>query len=150
MRQKSAGELDLPLYIHDGFNLQQYSAFLSQRTDFVVEDHHSYFVFSPSDESESASQHTSDIEGSISSDLGTADAKDRDNLVISEWSCALTAQSLSTQANPNEARKEFCTAQMGVYANMSAGWSFWCRFHHFSFVHAGGLTNTVSLYEGGL
>lgn len=128
MRQKSSGELDLPLYIHDGFNLQQYSTFLSQRTDFVVEDHHSYFVFSSGDQSEPASQHTNDLEGPISSDLGAADSKERDNLVISEWSCALTAQSMSTQADPDVARRQFCTTQMDVYANTSAGWSFWCTF----------------------
>lgn len=141
MRQKSSGEVDLPLYIHDGFNLQQYSAFLSQRSDFVVEDHHSYFVFSASDESEPASQHTSDIKGPISGDFGAADSKDRDNLVISEWSCALTTQSLSTQADPNAARKQFCTTQMNVYTNASAGWSFWCTSYCSPIANSGDLTD---------
>ncbi|KAF8447349.1 glycoside hydrolase [Boletus edulis BED1] len=125
MRQRSSGGPSLPLYIHDGFNLQKYSTYLSNRSDFVVEDHHSYFVFTPADESEPASQHTSDVTGLISGDLGTADSKDRENLVIGEWSCALTAQSLATQSNPDEARRQFCTTQMGAYTNMSAGWSFW-------------------------
>lgn len=126
MRQRSTGVPNLPLYIHDGFNLQKYSTYLSERSDFVIEDHHSYFVFTPADESEPAFQHTSDVRGSISGDLGAADSKDRENLVINEWSCALTAQSLSTQRDPDEARKQFCTTQMGVYANTSGGWSFWC------------------------
>ncbi|KAG9313350.1 glycoside hydrolase superfamily [Chiua virens] len=102
MRQRSSGGVSLPIYIHDGFNLDKYSAYLSERTDFVVEDHHSYFVFTPADESEPASQHTSDY---------------RENLVINEC--------LSTQRDPNEAQKQFCTIQMGVYTNTSAGWSFW-------------------------
>ncbi|KAF8546974.1 glycoside hydrolase [Imleria badia] len=125
MRQRSTGGPNLPLYIHDGFNLEKYSTYLAARSDFVVEDHHSYFVFTPADESEPASQHTGDVKGPISGDLGTADTKDRDNLVIGEWSCALTDQSLSTQRDPDEARRQFCTTQMGVYTNMSAGWSFW-------------------------
>ena len=129
MRQRSSSVPSLPLYIHDGFNLQKYSTYLSNRSDFVVEDHHSYFVFTPADESEPAAQHTSDVKGSVSDDLGAADWKDRDNLVIGEWSCALTAQSLSTQSNPDEARRQFCTTQMAVYTNMSAGWSFWCELY---------------------
>ena len=136
MRQKSTGEIDLPLYIHDGFNLQQYSTFVSQRPDFVVEDHHSYFVFSTADQSEPASQHTSDIQGSISSDLEAAALNDRRNLVISEWSCALTDQSLASQSDPDEARKQFCTTQMDVYAGTSAGWAFWCASHRSSLVNS--------------
>ena len=127
MRQRSPGGPNLPLYIHDGFNIQKYATYLSNRSDFVIEDHHSYFVFTPADESEPVSQHTGDVKGPISGDLGTADSKDRENLIIGEWSCALTDQSLSTQSNPDEARRQFCTTQMGVYTNTSAGWSFWCE-----------------------
>ena len=145
MRQRSPGEPNLPLYIHDGFNLQKYSTYLSGRSDFVIEDHHSYFVFTPADDSEPASQHTSDVRGSISGDLGAADSKDRENLVIGEWSCALTAQSLSTQGNPDEARKQFCTTQMGVYTNTSGGWSFWCASYHAFFANRGPLIDLTSV-----
>lgn len=130
MRQRSSGGPSLPLYINDGFNLPKYSTYISGRPDFVVEDHHSYFVFTPADESEPASQHTSDVKGSIAGDLWAAGSKERENLVIGEWSCALTGQSLSTQSDPDEATKQFCTTQMGVYANTSAGWSFWCKSRH--------------------
>ncbi|KIJ59197.1 glycoside hydrolase family 5 protein [Hydnomerulius pinastri MD-312] len=125
IRQKTSSGSNFPLYIHDAFDLERFSDFIANRTDFIVEDHHSYFVFTPQDDSEPAAQHTGDVEGPIAAELSEAALKNRGNLVIDEWSCALTDKSLSTQRNPKEARKEFCTGQMNVYANTSAGWGFW-------------------------
>ncbi|KIK91947.1 glycoside hydrolase family 5 protein [Paxillus rubicundulus Ve08.2h10] len=128
MGQQVSPGTSFPLYIHDAFDLERFSDFISNRTDFIVEDHHSYFVFTSQDNSEPASQHTSDVEGPIDEELFQAGSKARGNLVIDEWSCALTDDSLSTQANPNEARREFCTGQMNVYTNTSAGWGFWSYY----------------------
>ena len=125
MRSVSTIAQTFPLYIHDGFNLGQYSDYVANRTDFVVEDHHSYFVFTPQDDSEPADQHTADVEGGIGSSFQQADEKQRNNLVIDEWSCALTDQSLSSSDNATEARRDFCTAQMTTYANTTSGWAFW-------------------------
>ncbi|KAG5728300.1 putative dolichyl-phosphate-mannose--glycolipid alpha-mannosyltransferase [Termitomyces sp. T112] len=121
----SNSTLSLPLYIHDGFNLERYSQFVANRTDFVVQDHHSYFVFTPSDSSEPASQHTSDIKGPISKSFVDASLKERGNLFIGEWSCALSSDSMAHEADPDQARRDFCSGQMSVYANAAAGWSFW-------------------------
>ncbi|KAH7915012.1 glycoside hydrolase superfamily [Hygrophoropsis aurantiaca] len=125
MRQVSPIANSFPLYIHDGFDIDRFSDFIANRTDFIVEDHHSYFVFTPSDDSEPASQHKGDVDGPIASSLLAASNKARRNLVIDEWSCALTDKSLSTQKDPARARKDFCMGQMDVYANISAGWGFW-------------------------
>ncbi|KAH7923868.1 glycoside hydrolase [Leucogyrophana mollusca] len=125
MRQVSPIAHSFPLYIHDGFDIERFSDFITNRTDFVVEDHHSYFVFTPSDDSEPASQHTGDVNGPIAFTLSAASVKERRNLVVDEWSCALTDKSLSTQNDPVQARRDFCTGQMNVYANTSAGWGFW-------------------------
>ncbi|CAK5277453.1 unnamed protein product, partial [Mycena citricolor] len=54
-----------PLYIHDAFNLEEYSNFVSARDDWVIQDHHSYFVFTPKDTSESASNHTQEVRTNI-------------------------------------------------------------------------------------
>ncbi|KAH9901105.1 glycoside hydrolase [Cubamyces lactineus] len=125
MRQVSPAAQAFPLYIHDGFDLEQYSAFVANRSDFVVQDHHSYFVFTPSDEAEPASQHTEDIRGSIYDALQGASDRQRRNLVVDEFSCALTDQSLAGETDPDQARREFCQGQMDIYQNVTAGWAFW-------------------------
>ena len=116
---------NLPLYIHDGFDLERFSAFVASRSDFVVQDHHSYFVFTPSDASEPASGHTSDVQGGIADSLRQASVQERRNLVVDEFSCALTDGSLQDEPDPDQARQDFCTGQIGMYANATAGWSFW-------------------------
>lgn len=115
----------LPLYIHDGFDLERFSAFVANRQDFVVQDHHSYFVFTPSDASEPASDHLSDIQGSIGDSVRQAAYQERRNLVVDEFSCALTDDSLRDEPDPDQARQDFCTGQLEIYANATAGWSFW-------------------------
>ncbi|KAI0692384.1 glycoside hydrolase [Cytidiella melzeri] len=125
MRAVYPNATSFPLYLHDGFDLDRFSEYVAQRSDFVVQDHHSYFVFTPQDDSEPAAQHTSDVEGDIAEYLQTASNRQRRNLVIDEFSCALTDESLKDEVDPDEARREFCTGQMEVYANTSAGWAFW-------------------------
>ncbi|PCH38120.1 glycoside hydrolase family 5 protein [Wolfiporia cocos MD-104 SS10] len=125
MRQVSPAATSFPLYIHDGFNIDQFASFVANRTDFVVVDHHSYFVFTPSDAAESANQHTVDIRTSIASDMTNASSLARRNLVIDEWSCALTPQSLANDPDPNQSRQAFCEGQMDMYTNTTAGWGFW-------------------------
>jgi len=118
----------MPLYLHDGFDLHKFANYVGQRTDFVVQDHHSYFVFSPSDQAESGSQHTADVNDAIEKDLRKASNTTHRNLVVDEWSCALTPQSLEKDHDAPQVRKDFCTDQMQVYTNTSAGWAFWCKF----------------------
>ncbi|KAF5386918.1 hypothetical protein D9615_001922 [Tricholomella constricta] len=114
-----------PLYVHNGFDLGRCTDYVANRTDFVVQDHHSYFVFTPSDEAEPASGHTSDIQGPISDTLARESAKQRRNLVVDEWSCALTPESIANEPDKEAARRDFCRGQMDVYADTTAGWSFW-------------------------
>lgn len=132
MREVSPYGSTFPLYLHDGFNLWKFSDFVHGRQDFVVQDYHSYYVFTPSDASTPASKHSENVENGIFQTLISASGNQRRNLVIDEWSCALTAQSLSSEKDPEEARRRFCTGQMGVYATAAAGWSFWGKvlFEH--------------------
>ncbi|KAL1694943.1 glycoside hydrolase family 5 protein [Schizophyllum commune] len=114
-----------PLYIHDGFDLEYFSDWVSKRTDFVVQDNHSYFVFSPQDAAEPASQHTNDVQTGVADRFVRASNQERRNLIIGEWSCALTADSLSSEQDQEAARRDFCTRQVDVYTNSTAGWAFW-------------------------
>ena len=125
MREASPYGNTFPLYLHDGFNLWKFSDFVHKRQDFVVQDYHSYYVFTPSDASTPASTHSENVEKGVSQMLTNASGNQRRNLVVDEWSCALTTQSLSSERDPGEARRRFCTGQMGVYATAAAGWSFW-------------------------
>lgn len=125
MRQVPAAAA-FPIYLHNGFDLQRFTGYIASRPDFVVQDHHSYFVFTSSDNEESASDHTDDIRGPILGTLQRASDQDRRNLIIGEWSCALTPKSLANEPDPLQAQREFCTAQLEMYTNTTAGWSFWC------------------------
>ncbi|KAF9566286.1 glycoside hydrolase [Agrocybe pediades] len=125
MRNVSEAAQKLPLYMHDGFDIDRFSNFLSSRTDFVVQDHHSYFVFTPSDNEESGTNHTADVEGAISQSLVQASTKIHRNLVVDEYSCALSPDSLKNEQDAEKVRQTFCTDQIKVYSNATAGWSFW-------------------------
>ncbi|KAI0748311.1 glycoside hydrolase superfamily [Daedaleopsis nitida] len=125
MRQVGGNAASFPLYFHDGFDLKRFSDFVANRKDFVVQDHHSYFVFTASDASESATDHVGDVHGSIAHDLASASERQRRNLVVDEFSCALTDQSLSRESDPDGARWAFCEGQVDIYQNETAGWSFW-------------------------
>ncbi|KAG9073984.1 Glucan 1,3-beta-glucosidase 3, partial [Ceratobasidium sp. 370] len=125
LRRLSPEAAKFPFYIHDGFNLERFTKFVEGRKDFVVQDHHSYFVFTPSDASTSAKDHTLNVNTGIKSALASASERARHNLVIDEWSCALTPQSLSSEKKQLAARKSFCTGQANVYLRETAGWSFW-------------------------
>ncbi|KAH8833859.1 glycoside hydrolase [Flagelloscypha sp. PMI_526] len=120
MRQIS---LDMPLYVHNGFDYNRFRPFMVSRKDFVVEDHHSYFVFGASDSGKPASEHTQNINTTISHQL--VSGLSGINAIVGEWSCALTPQSLSMEVNPEESRRQFCLAQLTLYDNTTAGWHFW-------------------------
>ncbi|KAH8117362.1 glycoside hydrolase superfamily [Phellopilus nigrolimitatus] len=125
MRQTSKEAVTFPLYIHDAFNLGHYSDFVSSRLDFVVEDHHSYFVFDPEDISRNATQESDEVQDTVSSQLSLSSQKQRRNLVIGEWSCALVPSSLAGAKDPVLARQQFCQGQEQVYSNTTGGWHFW-------------------------
>ena len=127
MREVSPEAANLPLYVHDAFNLKQFSSFVAARTDFVVEDHHSYFVFDANDTANSVTTDTKEVDtsGSIFTQLQAASIEARDNLIVGEWSCALSQKSLAGQKDPQESRAEFCTGQEVAYANLTSGWAFW-------------------------
>ncbi|KAJ8078677.1 Glucan 1,3-beta-glucosidase 3 [Marasmius tenuissimus] len=123
MRAVSPEAMNFPLYIHNGFNLPKYTEYVENRSDFVVQDHHSYFVFTPSDAAEPASQHTSDINTQVSESISST--LPRHNLIVGEWSCALTPQSLEHEENQDNAVRDFCTAQKDAYTEKTGGWAFW-------------------------
>ncbi|KAK0483511.1 glycoside hydrolase [Armillaria novae-zelandiae] len=125
IRNLSSCTASFPIYIHDGFNLSHYSDFISQRNDFVVQDSHQYYVYTPSDASEPASSHTADIGSQVNDMLSNASSHQHGNLYIGEWSCALTPESLGQESDPNWSRINFCTAQMQVFNNDASGWAFW-------------------------
>lgn len=125
MRQSSPYAKSLPLYFHDAFNMAKGAKFVSQRADFVVQDNHSYFVYTSSDTSMSAAAHTSQIEGSLQTKFAKQSTIGRRNMIIGEWSCALAPSSLSGSSNPDAAEATYCAAQMNMYANTTAGYSYW-------------------------
>jgi len=129
LRQVSPEAAAFPFYIHDGFDLSRFADYVSTRKDFVVLDHHSYFVFG-----DAASQLIPAKElatsltpgsGSVAQQLIAAASEERRNIVIDEFSCALSGAALSNSPDAIADRRKFCTGQMESYTNATAGWSFW-------------------------
>lgn len=119
------GAEDLPLYIHDAFDLGRYAGYIAGRSDFVVEDHHSYFVYTDEDANTPAWLHAQHVLGPVRLGLEKESTVARRNLIIGEWSCALTAASLANAEDPANSRWWFCSNEESVYRNVSAGWHFW-------------------------
>lgn len=125
MRNASIGARTVPLYFHDAFNLNKGAAFTAKRSDFVVQDYHSYFVYTSKDTSMSAKQHTSAIGGGFSKNMQKESEIGRRNLIVGEWSCALAPSSLDKSSNKAADQTAYCKTQEDVYRNAAAGWTFW-------------------------
>lgn len=125
LRKVSPYAEDFPLYYHDGFSPQQGAEFASKRSDFVVQDTHSYFVFTPQDQDMSASKHTSQIKGQVSDTMNKLANTARGNYVVGEWSCALNPSSLKGVSDGEKATAQFCQAQQETYQDSAAGMMFW-------------------------
>ena len=121
----------LPIYVHDGFDLDRMSKWVAPRNDFIVQDHHSYFVFTDADKHESASNHIKDIKGAIAQAFEKVANSQHRNLIIGEWSCSLDPASLEQDGDADQLRKEFCTQQMEMYDKSTSGWTFWCACINF-------------------
>ncbi|ORY35801.1 glycoside hydrolase superfamily [Naematelia encephala] len=131
LRQVSPEAAAFPFYIHDGFDMSRFADYVSTRSDFVVLDHHSYFVFGDHDSQEiPAKQLTSSLQpgqGSLSQQMISAATEERRNIVIDEFSCALSGNALVNSSDAVTDRRRFCTGQMESYTNATAGWSFWSQ-----------------------
>lgn len=125
MRKAQTKSRDMPLYFHDAFSPSQGAEFVSKRNDFVVQDTHSYFVYTEQDRDMSASKHTSHIEGEVQKSMSKLADTARGNMVVGEWSCALNPNSLKNSNNKRAAATEFCQAQTSTYLNATAGVIFW-------------------------
>ena len=125
MRKAQTKSRDMPLYFHDAFSPSQGAEFVSKRDDFVVQDTHSYFVYTQQDRDMSASKHTSHIEGQVQKSMSDLADKARGNMVVGEWSCALNPNSLRNSNNKRAATSDYCRAQTSTYLNATAGVMFW-------------------------
>ena len=128
LREVSPEAATFPFYINDAYDMPRFADYISTRQDFLVLDHHSYFVFDQTSEDTSAPDLTSSLvpgSGSLSGQILEASQEVQRNVVIDEWSCALSSQSLGDTSNPGRARRNFCTGQMESYTNATAGWGFW-------------------------
>lgn len=115
----------LPLYFHDAFSPQQGSEFAAQRSDFVVQDTHSYFVYTQQDRDMSANTHTKQISGSLEGSMTSQAKKANGKVIVGEWSCALNPKSLSNSKHKKKDESQFCQAQIDTYRDSTAGVLFW-------------------------
>lgn len=116
---------NLPLYFHDAFNMAKGAQFTATRSDFVVQDYHSYFVYTSSDTSMSANAHTKAISGSLLQTFTKNSATGRRNMIVGEWSCALNPGSLTSSSDKDTDQRNYCLAQQETYGNATAGYHYW-------------------------
>ncbi|WFD03364.1 hypothetical protein MOBT1_002053 [Malassezia obtusa] len=125
MRKVNSHAEDLPFYFHDAFNPNQGAAFAKKRADFVVQDTHSYYVYTKQDQAMSANKHTSQIKGEILASMQGMAKTARGNMIVGEWSCALNPNSLRSVHDKKGSNAQFCQAQTDTYRNATAGALFW-------------------------
>lgn len=125
MRAASPYAKPIPLYFHDAFVLEKGAAFVSKRQDFVVSDHHAYYVYTPSDQALSAQGHISKLDSSISNQFEQQSSIARRNLIVGEWSCALSWSSIQNSKSPVQDQTEFCQTQQDIWQSKGSGWTFW-------------------------
>ncbi|SPO21710.1 related to Glucan 1,3-beta-glucosidase precursor [Ustilago trichophora] len=125
MRAASPYAKTIPLYFHDAFVLEKGAAFVSKRSDFVISDHHAYYVYTPSDQALSAQGHISKLDGSIFNQFAQQSSVARRNLIVGEWSCALAWSSIQNSKNPDKDQTEFCQTQQDIWQTTGSGWTFW-------------------------
>jgi len=103
------------------------SNYLSRRQDFTVHDHHSYFIYTDPDRQRSASEHAKDVGEAVSSSIRQASDQVHRNMVIGEFSCALTPESMALNRGDTgvQARRDFCASQIDTYTEHTGGWHFW-------------------------
>ena len=125
MRAASPYAKTIPLYFHDAFVLEKGAAFVAKRSDFVISDHHAYYVYTPADQALSAQGHISKLDGSIFNQFAAQSSVARRNLIVGEWSCALAWSSIQNSKNPDQDQTEFCQTQQDVWQTTGSGWTFW-------------------------
>lgn len=119
---------DLPLYIHDAWNTDQYAELTSKRTDFVVLDHHLYRCFTSEDQNLSGDDHARNLrEGTLGHFKGIS-GKIAGNFVVAEYSAALNQRSLRSgdAGEQDRQRRVFAKAQLDLYNQACGGSFFWC------------------------
>jgi len=85
----------LPIYFGDAWNMNKYSAWLSQSgMKFVVIDTHQYFCHMPADHAKSVEQHIKDVQTNIASQLQSSANNVTGNVVVGEWSVVLNGKSI--------------------------------------------------------
>lgn len=115
----------VPLYIGDNWNMAYWTSWAGQRSEFCVVDHHYYYCFTQNDLALSPRQHIDRLKNS--NELAKCSQKARGNIVIGEWSLAMSAES-KQRARPNEresAQRDFGHSQLDKYTVNSGGSFFW-------------------------
>jgi len=119
---------DFPIFIDSAWDPNWYSQIVGKRDDFVVMDHHLYRCFTDQDKRLSGERQAADIRGRTKDELKKHHTNAHGNLIIGEWSAALSPEGMPHGANAGEQdrqRRVFVQAQRDVYNENCAGHFFW-------------------------
>jgi aryl-phospho-beta-D-glucosidase BglC (GH1 family) len=117
---------DIPLYIADAWNSDQYCPWAGLRQDFVVVDQHLYRCFTDADRAKYGDQHAAELKANVLPQFRNLIKQCRGNFIIGEFSAALGGQPPgSDSAEQDRQRRVFAKAQLDIYEETCGGWFFW-------------------------
>lgn len=119
---------DFPIFIDDARDPNWYSQIVGKRDDFVVVDRHVYRCFTAHDKQLTGEQQAADIRGHARDELKKHHVNAHGNIIIGEWSAALSPEGMPPGADAGEQdrqRRIFVQAQREVFNDNCAGQFFW-------------------------
>ncbi|TDL25342.1 glycoside hydrolase [Rickenella mellea] len=119
---------ELPIYIHDAWNTQQYAELAGSRPEFVVVDHHLYRCFEASDLALSANEHAQLLRGKTLAEFKEYADKCRGNIIVGEFSSSLSTAFNDGGGDPTEKdnqRRTFANAELDLFEKACAGYLYW-------------------------
>lgn len=129
-------------------DLNRFTKYVSNRTDFVVEDHHACELFefafksmfnhskylsdfiqgnTTNAEAPNTPPPTGDVYNAVGQQIIDASMAVRRNMIIGEFSTALPDSVLAAGPSADSIRQQFGTAQINLFSNATAGWGFFSR-----------------------
>lgn len=117
---------DIPLYVGDAWNSDQYCPWAGLRQDFTIVDQHLYRCFTDADRAKYGDQHAAELKANVAPQFRNLIKQCRGNLIVGEFSAALGGQPPGASAGETDRQcRGFAKAQLDIYEESCAGWFFW-------------------------
>ncbi|KAF7726215.1 Glucan 1,3-beta-glucosidase 3 [Apophysomyces ossiformis] len=121
-------DIDLPIYIHDAWNMAKYSSIIQpiqRQYGFVVLDTHQYFCHQLEDHKKSAEQHIAHVSSTVKESIERNGRLIRNNIIVGEWSVVLNSMSMPRGADEAQVMREFGRVELDTWDAVCPGHFYW-------------------------